>query len=180
MEIFLYRFFFLFFSISLPLSIPLLITLEQNNLCTLSMSRCNLSGDVTRSLIQSMQSLHCRIQNLALKGCTISLPEDTQQTTILVKMDVALHSLDISWSVLNQMMSCKINPFTQSLTELILGVDFGTYISTSGVEIIVQKIASHCPGLKTLKIGGNVPQYPTCMVTTNFYSHCMLSVSACT
>ena len=99
---------------------------------------------------------HCtHIRSLALKKCTISLPEDNQQTTILTKMNVALHSLDISWSVLDQMMSC-INPFTQSLTELILHVDNDTHTCTSGVETILQEIPSNCPLLETLKIDSNI------------------------
>ena len=70
-------------SIALPLSIPQFIGSQQNNLHTLSLSMCTLSSDVTRSLIHSMQSPHCRLQNLALKECTISLPEDTRPALII-------------------------------------------------------------------------------------------------
>ena len=138
-------------SLSLPISILQFIGSQQNNLHTLSLSRCTLSSEFTTSLIDSMQSIHCKLQNLALKKCTIYLPKDTQQTTILTKTNAKLHSLDISWSVLNQMMSC-INPFTQSLTELILHVDNDTHTCTSGVETILQEIPTNCPLLETLKI----------------------------
>ena len=140
---------------TIPLSIPQFIESQQNNLHTLSLRRCILTStsDVTiRSLLHSLQSPNCKLQNLAIKNCMILPHDDTQPTIILMKTNLTLHSLDISWSVLDQMMSC-INPFTQSLTELILDIDnFLTYICTSRLEKMLQEIPSNCPLLETLKI----------------------------
>ena len=68
----------------------------------------------TASLIHYLQFPHCRLHRLVLFRCTLLILMTTpmQLITTLCTMDVALHSLDIlSWSVLDQMMSC-INPFT--------------------------------------------------------------------
>ena len=117
---------------------------QHSNLQILSLYWCNLSSIATSSLIHFSQSPSNRLHKLTFKYCTIFLPIDTQQTTALHRMNVALHSLEIPWSVLDQMMSC-INPFTQSLTELILHVDNDTHTCTSGVETILQEIPSNCP-----------------------------------
>ena len=50
----------------LPHSIPHFIGSQQNNLHTLSLRKCTLSSDVTRSLIDSLQSPHCELYKLAL------------------------------------------------------------------------------------------------------------------
>ena len=79
-----------------------------------------------------------------------------------MKRNLMLHSLDIPWSVLDQMISC-INPFTQSLTEMILHDDVDTYTRTftAGVKKILRKIPSNCPLLETLKIDRDVSLPPS-------------------
>ena len=127
------------------------LILEQKNLHTLSMTNCTI---LTMPLICYLQSPNCSLNKLALLECTILNPDDhTQQITTVHSKDLALHSLCISWSVLDQMMSC-INPFTQSLTELILCFDMTTHTCASEVETILQKLRYNCPRrLKTLRIG---------------------------
>ena len=122
--------------------------IEQNNLHTLSMTNCKI---FITSLIDYLQSPHCSLHRLVLFRCT-TLSNPDGLIIPLFSTDVALHSLDISCSVLDQLMSCNINTLTQSLTEMFLHVDNDTRTCTSGVETILHEIPSNCPLLKTLKI----------------------------
>ena len=79
-------------SLPLPLSIPQFIGLQQNNLHTLSLRKCSLISDVTRSLIYSLQSPHCKIYKLALYDCTITT-DHTQLTTTIVSSTTITHLL---------------------------------------------------------------------------------------
>ena len=72
---------------------PLSIGSQQNNLHTLSLSMCNLSSVVTRSLIHYLQSPHCRLHKLTMDKYTISAPNETQQNTISTKNNTTLCSL---------------------------------------------------------------------------------------
>ena len=58
-------------------SIPLLLELCQNNLHTLSLTKCELSNEATSSLIHSLLSPNYRLNKLSLCECTISTTDHT-------------------------------------------------------------------------------------------------------
>ena len=104
-------------SLSLPLSIPQFIGSQQSNLHTLSLSGCSLSNDVTRSLINSLQSLHCRLYKLVLYGCRILTTDYTQPITAIVSSTTITHLLFIDENI-----------DTPSLTALASGLKHNTTI----------------------------------------------------
>ena len=64
---------------------------QQNNLHTLSLMFCKLSSEVTRSLIHSLQSPHCRLHKLALYWCTIPTTDHNLLTTAIVSSTTITH-----------------------------------------------------------------------------------------
>ena len=104
---------------SLSLSIPQFIGSQQNNLHTLSLRLCNLSIDVTRSLIHLLQSSHCKLYKLALYHCARTIPttDHTQLTTAIVSSNTMTHLFFID---------SKID--TPSLTALTSGLKHNTKI----------------------------------------------------
>ena len=64
---------------------------QQNNLHTLSLTRCKLSSEATSSLIHSLQSPHCRLQKLALHSCTIPTTDRIHLTTAIVSSTTITH-----------------------------------------------------------------------------------------
>ena len=135
----------------LPLSIPQFTGSQENNLHILSLSRCNLRSDVTRSLIHSLQSPHCRLHKLTMDKCTISTPNITKQNTISTKNNTTLCSLVTTDSlcVLNHILSNVL--FTQ-MTEISLCI---TTHDSSEAEVLT-KIPVSCPVLETVKIDSSV------------------------
>ena len=108
---------------SLPVSIRHLIGSQQNNLHTLSLSDCNLSSDVTRSLIHFLQSPHCKLYKLALCLCTIPTTDHTQLTTAIVSSTTITHLLFIDKNI-----------DTPSLTALASGLKHNTTIEQLAVD----------------------------------------------
>ena len=143
--------YFIPYAIPLSTTIPWLIELQQNNLHNLSLGTCNLSSDVTRLLIHSLQSPCCRLHKLAMDKCTISTPNETQQKTISTKINATLCLLVTTDSlcVLNHILSNVI--FTQ-MTELGL---FTATCNSSAAEVLT-KIPVSCPVLEIIKIGSFV------------------------
>ena len=139
------------FTIPLPFSIPQFIGLQQNNLHNLSLKECNLSSDVTKSLIHSLQSPHCRLHKLTIFKCSISTPDEVQHNTISTKNNTKLCSLvsTNSLCVLNQIFSNIL--FTQ-VTELSLRITTHSYLEAE----VLTKIPCLCPMLETLKIDSSV------------------------
>ena len=111
------------FRISLPLSILQFIGSQQNNLQTLSLKWCNLSSDVTRLLIHSLQSPHCRLYKLVLYYCTIPTTDHTQLTTAIVSSTTITHLLFIDRNI-----------DTPSLTALASGLKHNTTIEQLAVD----------------------------------------------
>ena len=117
------RSFSLSIPIALPLSIPLFIGSQQNNLQTLSLCTCNLGSDVTRSLIDSLQSPHCKLYKLALYDCTIPTNDCTQLTTAIVSNTTLTHLLFIDEGI-----------DTPSLKALASGLKHNTTIEQLAVD----------------------------------------------
>ena len=110
-------------SLSLPLSIPQFIGSQQNNLHTLSLRKCSFSSDVTRTLIQSLHSPHCKLYKLALYDCTIPTTDHTQLTTAIVSSTTITHLLFIDRNI-----------DTPSLTALASGLKHNTTIEQLAVD----------------------------------------------
>ena len=60
-------------------SIPLFLELRQNNLHTLSLTKCKLSSEATSSLIHSLLSPDYKLNKLALDQCVTSATDHTYQ-----------------------------------------------------------------------------------------------------
>ena len=112
---------FYIFPIAVPPSIPQFIESQQNHLHTLSLCKCTLSSDVTRSLIHSLQSPHCKLYKLALYGCTIPITDHTQLTIAIVSNTTITHLL-------------FIDDMTPSLTALAGGLKHNTTIEQLAFE----------------------------------------------
>ena len=110
-------------SFLLPLSIPRFLGSQQNNLHTLLLKSCTLSSDVTRSLIHSLQSPHCKLYKLALHYCTIPTTDHTQLTTAIVSSTTITHLLFIDRNI-----------DTPSLTALASGLKHNTTIQQLAVD----------------------------------------------
>ena len=109
--------------ISLSLSIPQFIGSQHSYLHTLSLRKCILNSDVTRSLIHSLQSPHCKLYKLALYDCTIPTTDHTQLTTAIVSSTTITHLLFIDENI-----------DTPSLTALASGLKHNTTIEQLAVD----------------------------------------------
>ena len=132
---------FIFF----PLSICQFISSRQNNLITLTVCNCKLSIDAMYLLIISLQSPHCRLQNLTLNECTISTEINTPLLHFISENTCStlqyLH-INNSWRLFYEMMS-KVRPCTK-LTELVLN-------GISEDKLLTETLL-FCPILESLKI----------------------------
>ena len=117
------RDFLISLGVFIPLSIPLFIGSQQNNLQTLSLRGCNLSSDVTWSLIHSLQSPHSKLYKLALCYCIIPTTDHTQLITAIVSSTTITHLLFIDENI-----------DTPSLTALASGLKHNTTIQQLAVE----------------------------------------------
>ena len=128
---------FIFF----PLSICRFISSWQNNLLTLTVCNCKLSIDAMYLLIISLQSPHCRLQNLTINECTAEI---NSQLLHFSSENSTLQYLHInnSWRLFYEMIS-KVRPCTK-LTELVL----------NGIseDKLLREILLFCPVLESLKI----------------------------
>ena len=118
---------------------------------SMKIDNCNLSSDVSRTLVHSLQSPHCILRKLALNTCKISTSDETQQNAISTKNNTTLCSLVTTDSlcVLNHILSNVV--FTQ-LTELSLCI---TTHSSSESEVLAN-IPVSCSVLESIKIDNDV------------------------
>ena len=126
---------------------------QLNDQHILLLKRCNLTCDTVRSLIRSLQSSHCKLQELMLDVCISDITHTTSTSSKLkmkslksrtVCLEFTGHYCDISYWL------SQISSYTQ-LTELILHLE--RQDSTSD-DIILQEnlLYHHMLPMKSLKI----------------------------
>ena len=87
---------------------------QQNNLHSLYFHHCKFNSEATASLIHSLQSSQCRLQELTLDMCDVSLPNDT-----------ASYSLSIELKC-NETSSLKVSGSSRSIFHLLSKSHFFT------------------------------------------------------
>ena len=105
-------------------SIPLFLELRQNNLHTLSLTNCNLSNKAISSLIHSLLSPDCRLQNVLLDECITSATDNTYQFSFFeLQQTNGKISFNASGSccAINHWLS-QLSSYSVLLTELILSI----------------------------------------------------------
>ena len=122
----------------LPPPIPQFIGSQQNNLHTLSVHKCILSSDVTRSLIHSLQSPHCKLYKLALYDCTIPTTEHTQLTAAIVSSTTITHLLFIDRNIDDRSSIRRSLHTPSSLTALASGLKHNTTIEQLAVDTFLE------------------------------------------
>ena len=70
---------------------------QTNNLCFLSLTSCRLNSLATRSLVDFLQSPHCKLHELTLDKCIITINDDTYQLQLKLKTNENI-SLNIAGS----------------------------------------------------------------------------------
>ena len=109
-----------------PPSIFIVGSQIQNNLHTLSLKECYLNSEAISSLSLTLQSPHCKIQNLALTECTVTICDGAHLKTTSHKLNLKLNkmSLDITSSsfvishVLSKPLFCS-----KTLNEMTVELD---------------------------------------------------------
>ena len=130
-------------------SIPLFLELRQNNLHTLSLTKCKLSSEATSSLIHSLLSPDYKLNKLALYKCAISFSNHTY-TFSAFKVHNCSVSLEAKCScfAINHWLS-HLSSYTKLLlTELILD---STEQESSNNEIL-ERIGLYRDVLEVVKI----------------------------
>ena len=103
-------------------STPLFLELRQNNLHTLSLTKCKLSSEATSSLIHSLLSADYKLHKLALDECATSATDHTYQFSFF-----ELQHTNGTFSLNATGSCCAINHWlsqlsSYSVTELILSI----------------------------------------------------------
>ena len=105
-------------------SLPLFFELHQNNLHTLSLTKCKLSREATSSLIHSLLSPDCRLQKVLLDNCITSTTDHTYQFSFFEleqANDKVLLNATGSCRAINHWLS-QLSSYSVLLTELILSI----------------------------------------------------------
>ena len=105
-------------------SIPLFLELRQNNLHTLSLTNCNLSNKAISSLIHSLLSPDCRLQNVLLDECITSATDNAYQFSFFeLQQTNGKISFNATGSccAINHWLS-QLSSYSVLLTELILSI----------------------------------------------------------
>ena len=135
---------------------------QHSNLQFLLLNTCNFSSKATASLIYLLHSPHCRLRELILEECTISISDDTDshkvqrfklQNAKKVLVSITGSSVAISHILL------KPHFYSDKLTEMILC--FESVYSPSSAAL---KIMPHYPLLELLEISG------TCPISTSIFN----------
>ena len=92
---------------------------QQSNLHTLSLHYCNLSSDVTSSLIHSLQSQLCKLHKLSLRKCTLPSFDDFSFYEVQ-NCNFSLSATG-SCSVINHLITL-LSSYSVQLTEFILSI----------------------------------------------------------
>ena len=100
--------------------------ISLNNLHTLSLTKCQLSIKTTSSLIHSLQSKHCKLNELTLQNCTIPSTDSTIPSIDDFSFSEVQHgkfslSATGSCSAINHWLSL-LSSYSVQLTELILSI----------------------------------------------------------
>ena len=105
-------------------SVPLFLELRQNNLHTLSLTKCKLNSEATNSLFHSLLSPDCRLHNVLLDECITSTTDHTYQFSFF-----ELQQTDGKFSLNATGSCCAINhwlsllpSYSVLLSELILSI----------------------------------------------------------
>ena len=82
---------------SFPLSylIPKLIETQGNSLQSLVLSQCKLSSEFISSFVHSLQSLHCKLNKLALYNCELPSPDHIHLIKAIMNSNTIQHLLFI-------------------------------------------------------------------------------------
>ena len=105
-------------------SLPLFFELHQNNLHTLSLTKCKLSSEATSSLIHSLLSPDCRLQKVLLDNCITSTTDHTYQFSFFEleqANDKVLLNATGSCRAINHWLS-QLSSYSVLLTELVLSI----------------------------------------------------------
>ena len=134
-------------------SIPLFFDLRQNNLHTLSLTKCELSSEATSSLIHSLLSPDYKLNKLSLCKCTISTTDHTYMyqfssfTLQHANGKVCLNATG-SCSEINHWL-LQLSSYTKiKLTETILDIRRQDSSSNETLE----NISLYCDVLENVKI----------------------------
>ena len=126
----------------------------QNNLQTLLLTRCHFNTEATDSLLYILQSTNCRVQNLTLSECTVTIPDGTHRnfashklecklkTTDKVSLDVTSSSAAISYFLLRPLFCAD------TLNEMTIELDPPS-------SVILNIVTSQYPMLESLLINTN-------------------------
>ena len=136
----------------------LFLELRQNNLHTLSLTKCKLSSGATSSLIHSLLSQDYKLNKLALYECAIFFSDYTYTFTAFKvhNCNVSLQG-ECSSSAFNHWLSYLSSYTKLLLTELILDI---TAQESSNNEIL-ERIGLYCGVLEVVKIRGVLSNYFT-------------------
>ena len=139
---------------------------QQNNLQSILLDTCNFSSKATASLIDSLRSPHCRLRELTLEECTISISDDTDSHKVQLKLQNAkkVSLTIISSSVAISHILLKPHFYSDKLTEMILCVKSVYPLSSAALKII-----PHYPMLESLEISGET-EYSSCPLSPSIFN----------
>ena len=117
---------------------------QQNNLHTLSLMFCKLSSEVTRSLIHSLQSPHCRLHKLALYWCAIPTTDHTLLTTAIVSSTTITHLLFIDITIDTPSLTALASSLKQNRTmeELAFNIKSLSRFTKEQFQLLIEVIDS--------------------------------------
>ena len=122
---------------------------QPSNLCFLSLITCRLNSLATRSIVDFLQSPHCKLRNLTLNKCIITLNDDTYELRLLqlkISKNISL-TIAGSTSAVNCLLS-QLQFYANTLTELFVEVtEFSWHYSSNALNIV----PSNYPLLETLQ-----------------------------
>ena len=129
------------------LSVALNFGSQPSNLCFLSLTNCSLNSLATRSLVGFLQSPHCKLRELTLDECIVTVNDDTYRFELKLKMLTEKIILDIAGSsfVISHMLS-QLQLYANKLTELFIEC-----FSSEPFDIV----PSNYSLLETLQLVGN-------------------------
>ena len=154
-----------------PPSIFVIGSQLQNSLHTLSLKDCDLNSEATSLLLHNiLQSTNCRIQNLTLSECTVTIPDGSHKNFTSHKLECELTSavsLDITSSsaAISQIL---LRPLfcADTLIEMTIELDPPS-------SVILNIVTSHYPMLESLlinKIPKNKRTSDECYLSSSVFS----------
>ena len=136
---------------------------QQNNLQFLLLHKCNFSSKTTASLINSLHSPYCRLHELTIEECTISIFDDTDSQKVLffklqnaekVSLSITGSCAAISYILL------KPHFYSNKLTEMSISVSS---------DYTVLELMPHYPLLESLDISGE-RDYRCCLLSSSIFN----------